>query len=105
MTDQRLNLCPVTSEALHFADGVEEVGIDVVVLDSTPGLRSLAVNLRILRRVGGLVFYMEFMQLVSVDRNTRNSLVRWTVERAQRTYRQTGQTLPSFRESQDFKQL
>lgn len=74
MTDQHLNFCPITSEALHFADGVEEVRVNVIVLDGTPGLGSLAVNLRIFRRVGGYVFYMEFMQLVSVDRNTRNGL-------------------------------
>lgn len=44
MTDQHLNLCPVTSEALHFADGVEEIYVNVVVLDGASGLGNLVVN-------------------------------------------------------------
>ena len=40
MADQHLNLCSVTSEALHFFDGVEEIWIDIVVLDDTSGLGS-----------------------------------------------------------------
>ena len=40
MADQHLDLRSVTSEALHFFDGVEEIWIDVVVLDNTSGLGS-----------------------------------------------------------------
>lgn len=63
MTDQHLNLCPITSEALHFVDGLEEIRVDVVVLNNSSGLRSLFVKSRISSGsgVGGTIFNVEFL--------------------------------------------
>ena len=35
VTDQHLDLRPVTSEALHFANGFEKTRVNVVVVDDT----------------------------------------------------------------------
>ena len=40
MSDQRLNLCPITSKAFHFADRFQEVRVDIVVLNDATRLRS-----------------------------------------------------------------
>jgi len=40
MTDQHLDLCSITPETLHFADGFEEIRVDIVVPDDTSGLGS-----------------------------------------------------------------
>ena len=76
MADQHLNLCPVTSGALHFADGFEEIGVDIVVLNHTPGLGGWFVKSHISgdRGVGGTVFNVESLQLALIDRNTTNSV-------------------------------
>ena len=47
MADQHLDLRPVTSKALHFANVVEEIHADVVILEDTSGLQSFFVKLRI----------------------------------------------------------
>ena len=63
MTDQHLDLRPVTSEALHFADGFEEIRVDIIVLDDTSGFRNLLADLWILSGsgVGGTIFNVEFL--------------------------------------------
>ena len=44
VTDQHLDLHPITSEALHFADGVKEIRADTFILKDTSGLRSFFVK-------------------------------------------------------------
>ena len=60
MADQRLYLCSITSEALHFAYSFEELHLDIVVLDDTPGLGSLVWVLSS-SGVGDIVFHTEFL--------------------------------------------
>jgi len=76
MADQHLDLRPVTSEALNFADGVEEIRADTVILEDTSGLRSFFVKSRIPSGsgVGGTIFDVEFLQLILIDGNARNGL-------------------------------
>ena len=76
VTDQHLNLCSVTSEALHFADFVEEIRVDIVVLDHTSRLGNLFLMSYLLSGGGvwGIIFDAEFLQLVLIDGNTRNDL-------------------------------
>ena len=44
MTDQHLDLSSIAPEALHFADGSEEIRIDVVIADDTSGLWSWLIG-------------------------------------------------------------
>jgi len=76
MTDQHLDLRPVTPEAFHFADGFEEICVDIVVPDDTSGFGSWFVKSGILSGnvVGGVILNAELLQLVWVDGNTRGGL-------------------------------
>ena len=76
MTDQHLNLCSVTSEALHFADFVEEIHVDIVILDHTSRLENLFLMSYLLSGGGtwDTIFDAEFLQLVLIDGNTKNDL-------------------------------
>lgn len=67
MADQHLNLRSVASEAFYFADGAEEVSVDVVVLNDPSGLGGFFILLSI--RVRGTVFDTELLELVFVNGN------------------------------------
>lgn len=75
MADQHFNLRSVASQALHFSDGVEEIQVNVVVLDDTPGLGDIFIMLYVLSvSVRGEVFYSELLELVLVNGYTNNVL-------------------------------
>ena len=63
MTDQHLDLRSVTPDAFHFADGFEEIRVDIVVPDDTSGLGSRFVKSRISSSsvVVGLIFNAELL--------------------------------------------
>ena len=63
MSDQHLDLSSITSETLHFADGFEEIGVDVVVVDDTSGLGNWFVESCALinSRVGGVILDAELL--------------------------------------------
>ena len=63
MTDQHLDLCPVTPEALDFADGLEEIHVDIVVANDTSRLGSWFVKSHILSRsgIGGIILNAELL--------------------------------------------
>ena len=44
MTDQHLDLSSIAPETLHFADGSEEIHINVVIADNTSGLWSWLIG-------------------------------------------------------------
>ena len=94
MADQHLDFCPVTSEAWHFADGVEEIRVNVIILDGASGPGDLNWSSR---GVGGFIFNMEFLQLTLIDRNTGNG-VQWNIPwsgRSGRTDKRGKLSLPS----------
>ena len=74
MTDQHLDLRPVTSEALHFADDVEEIRADTIIVEDTSGLGSCFVKSRIPSGSGGAIFDVKFLQLILVDGDAKNGL-------------------------------
>ena len=68
MADQHLDLRSVTPEALHFADGIEEVLVDVVVLDDSSGLGDRFITPRLL--CIGTVLQVKLLELLSIYRDT-----------------------------------
>lgn len=63
MTDQHLDLRPVAPGTLHFADGVEKIRVDIVILDDASGLGDLFFQLWILSGsgVGGAMLNVELL--------------------------------------------
>ena len=68
MADQHLDLRSVTPEALHFADGIEDVLVDVVVFNDSSGLGDRFVTPSLL--CIGTILQVKLLELLSIYRDT-----------------------------------